>query len=248
MRSIWFAHACLMSLVIGVPASHAADVKEVIEKAIKAHGGEANLAKSKLSSMKGKGTVDIMGISAEFTLETTTALPDRRREEIKLEIMGQALTIVQVVNKDKAWQSTMGNVMDLADHQLADQVDQVWHEHLATLTPLLKEAGIKTEVVGESMVDGKPAIGIKISAKGHKDLTMHFDKESGLLVKQSARGHNPQGEEVDVENFMSGYKDFGGLKQATKMKIMQEGKKFIEFEVTEFKVLDKVDDESFKRP
>ncbi|MGA2699583.1 MAG: hypothetical protein ABSH35_00605 [Isosphaeraceae bacterium] len=37
------------------------------------------------------------------------------------------------------------------------------------------------------------------------------------------------------------YKDFGGIRKATKLQLKRDGKKFQDMEVTEFKVLDKLD-------
>ena len=37
--------------------------------------------------------------------------------------------------------------------------------------------------LGESKVGDRPALGVRISVKGRKDLRFFFDKESGLLVK-----------------------------------------------------------------
>ena len=35
---------------------------------------------------------------------------------------------------------------------------------------------------GEAKVNDRPAVGVKVTARGHRDVTLYFDKESGLLL------------------------------------------------------------------
>jgi len=81
-----------------------------------------------------------------------------------------------------------------------------------------------------------------------KDFTLYFDKESGVPVKQVAKVVGFQGQEYTAETTFADYKDFDGIKKATKVEIKRDGEKFQVMEVTEFKVLDKVDPETFAEP
>jgi len=56
------------------------------------------------------------------------------------------------------------------------------------------------------------------------------------------------GEEYLQDSTFSDYKDFGGIKKATKVSIKRDGEGFLEGEVTEFKVLDKVPADTFAEP
>src|SRR5262249_21407654 len=103
---------CLAVLAIAAGLARAEnDPKAIISKAIKAHGGEANLTKYKAPKAKVKGTIEQAGMSIEFTAEAATQLPNQFRVEIKAEAMGNALTIIQVLNKDKGWMSLNGMTM-----------------------------------------------------------------------------------------------------------------------------------------
>ncbi len=46
----------------------------------------------------------------------------------------------------------------------------------------------------------------------------------------------------------SDFKDFGGIKKATKVVSKRDGEDFIKSETTDFKVLDKVDPKAFTEP
>jgi hypothetical protein len=96
-------------------------------------------------------------------------------------------------------------------------------------------------------VSDKPAVGVRVSAKGHKDISLFFDKESGLLVKTQKRTKEA-GVEVDEENFYSDFKEIDGVKLPMTLKILHDGKKFLDAKVTEAKLLEKLDDDVFAKP
>jgi hypothetical protein len=98
-------------------------------------------------------------------------------------------------------------------------------------------------------VNGKPAQGVKVSAKDFRDVELYFDQATGLIVKTSRQVLDTQTmKEVTQETYLSEFKESGGLKHATKAVIHREGKKFLEVEVTEYKLLDSVDDSEFAKP
>lgn len=226
----------------------AQDPKAIVEKAIKAHGGEANLTKYKATRAKAKGTISAMGIDVEFTVEAASQQPNKMRNELKLEIMGQALTVLQVYDGKKGWVSTQGQVMELEGDDLAEMQDQVFGDYLDSLVPLIRDPEIKLEAIADEKVDGKTALGIKVTAKGHKDVKMYFDKESGMLVKSQKRARDPGMQQVDAEAFYQDYKDVSGVKQAMKVLVKHDGKKFLTAEMTEIKLLEKLDDSIFTKP
>ena len=104
------------------------------------------------------------------------------------------------------------------------------------------------EAAGEEKVGDKPAAILKITGPDGKDFTLYFDKESGLPVKQVARVVGFQGQEHNQETTFADYKEFDGIKKATKIEVKRDGEKFQTFDLTEFKVLDKVEPEAFTEP
>ena len=92
-------------------------------------------------------------------------------------------------------------------------------------------------------------MGIKVSTNGHKDINLYFDKETGLMVKMEHRTLDLQTQqEVAEERILLEYQDVGGLKTAKKVLINHDGKKYLEAEVTEVKLEDKIDDSEFGKP
>ena len=56
------------------------------------------------------------------------------------------------------------------------------------------------------------------------------------------------GDEYTQDVHYSDYKDFDGIKKATKVSIKRDGDDFVEQEITDFKVLDKVPADTFAEP
>ncbi len=113
----------------------------------------------------------------------------------------------------------------------------------------LKGKAFKVETADEVKVDDKPAAGIKVTGPDKKDFTLYFDKESGLPVKLVATVAGfGNGEDFSQETTYKDYKDFDGIKKATKVESKRNGEAFIKSEITEFKLVDKVDPKTFSAP
>src|SRR5438105_379238 len=96
--------AAVVLLLAALPALRAADddPKAILEKAIKAHGGEEFLMKNKAARAVNKGKISIPGVGeAEFTQSVQYMLPDKLKDSLELTIMGQKIVVATVMNGDK---------------------------------------------------------------------------------------------------------------------------------------------------
>lgn len=232
------------------PAARADDAQAIIDKALKVHGGAENIAKYNASTWKGKGKFYGLGEGIEYSGEWTTQGKDQARISIEGEVMGQKFNQLIVINGNKGWMKVMGMEMDLEGDQLAEQLDDLYAEWVSTLIPFArKEKGFTLTPLGESKVEGKPVVGVKVSAKDRRDINLYFDKESGLLAKTEYRVKDSMaGQEVNQESFVSDYKDIDGIQQAMKVKIHRDGKLYVDGEVTSLKREVKVDEGIFAKP
>jgi hypothetical protein len=104
-------------------------------------------------------------------------------------------------------------------------------------------------VVGEEKIDDKPAVSILVSRKGHPDVTLFFDKGSGLLVKSLTQVWDEfTDKEVAQEVLFLDYKDTDGRKVFNKMQIKRDGKMFIEEEFSDQQSSGKLDPKLFEKP
>jgi hypothetical protein len=114
----------VLSLLLGVAtlvhADDKAAVNGIIEKAMKASGGEAKLAKYKAATWKGKGKINVGGVEIDFTIEAAAQPPNQLRAKSEGDFSGTKFERTQVVNGDKGWINLSGNAEVMSADELAE--------------------------------------------------------------------------------------------------------------------------------
>jgi hypothetical protein len=226
-------------LLAAAPARGDDAARKVIDKALKAHGikGPGQPA----VTWKGKGK--FYGGGGEFDYAGTWSIqfPDKFRMEIP-----DAFVIV--VNGSKGWTRMGGDTTDMAAEQVAEQIENLHVNWVSRLHPLTDKAFTLT-LAGETKVGDKPAVGVKVAHRGRRDVTLYFDKESGLLAKIEHRVKDEMsGTEMTQESFVKGFETQNGTKFPSKMLIKRDGKDYVDGEMTEYKTADKLPAETFAKP
>jgi hypothetical protein len=242
--------ALLLAALVAAPArADDAAPGAVLDKAIKALGGEQKLAKAQQGmTWKVKGKITFNDNTNEFTGRTTVRGLDHYRSEFDGEFNGNAVKGVTVLRGDKGWRKFNDSFVAVEGDMLANEKRTVYLQVIPAVLLPLKGKEFKVESAGEHNVGGKPAVALKATGPDGKDFTIYFDKESGLPVKQEARVTGFGGEEYTQETSIGEYKDFDGVKKATRTDVSRDGQKFVEVEVTEFSVPEKVGDDTFAEP
>jgi hypothetical protein len=219
------------------------DARAIIEKAIKAAGGQAKLAKLKASTWKEKGTYFGMGEDGfPYTANYAVQWPGQFRVEVE-----GVFTIV--LDGDKGWNRTGDTTKELSKDELALNLHNHRAGWITSLMPLAdKEFQLKT--IGEAKVGKQVALGVQVSRKGYPDVKLYFAKDTGLLVKSEIRTKAAEQEfkEVNQATYHSDYRDVEGAKVPYKHVIKRDDKVYIEAEMTEMKVADKLDAKVFAKP
>jgi hypothetical protein len=220
----------------------------VLDKAIKAIGGEDKLSKAHAVTWKTKAKVTIEGNENEMKIEGTLQGLDHYRSEFEGDFNGNVFKGLTVISGDKGWRKFGGMVMELDQDALKNEKRTIYlvASHL-TLLPL-KGKDFKVELAADSDVQGKPATALKITGPDGKEATLYFDKESGIPVRQVARVTGWMGEEYTQESTFSDYKEFDGIKVATKVTTKRDGEDFVKQEITEVKFTDKAPADAFAEP
>jgi hypothetical protein len=246
-KALW-ALALLLTAAFALRAADQDDAKAIIDKAIKARGGEEKLAKLKAVTIRFKGTLHGAGGDVPFTAELVTQGSDQSRLALDGEVNGMKFTFVQVLNRDKGWNKVNDAVEELNADKLAEAKEGAYESWAATLTPL-KDKAFALSSLGEVKVENRPAFGVRVSSKGHRDVNLYFDKESSLLVKVERRVKDEEsGMEVNQESNYSDFKEADGFKEAMKIVVKKDGKPFVEATVEEVKREEKIDDSIFAKP
>ncbi len=245
-----FTALCAVALVCGfagtVRADDDADAKAIVDKAVKALGGEEALGKAKAASWKSKTTLSFNGNENEGSSDAVMQDLDHFRQEFTGEFNGNKFRGVTVISDDKGARKFGDNRTDLDAAAVAAQKRTVYLTVIPVTLLALRDKDFKLAPIPEVKVSDKPAVGLNVTAPDKKEFKIYFDKESGLPVRTVAKvqGFGNQGEFTQETDF-SDYKDMAGIKKATKIVAKRNGEKFMSQQITEFKVLDKVDPKMF---
>jgi hypothetical protein len=231
------------------PVRAADEPKDILAKAIKAHGGEDVLTKNKAAQLKTKGKIDLPGVGeVDFTQETSYMIPGKFKDTLEFKVAGQNVTVFTLINGDEITLEVNGKAVDAGDKVKDSMKDLVPVIEVGRLVPL-KDKKYELSIIGEDKVEGKKVIGIRASAKDQKDVSIYFDKETGLVAKLEHRMADPAtGKEITEERIITEYsKNKVGVPTPKKIIVKHDGKQFLEAEVLEITMLEKIDDSEFKK-
>src|SRR5205085_2581095 len=117
----------------------------------------------------------------DFTQETAVQLP-KFKETMQLSVLNKTVQVTSVFNGKEGWIRADDKDIKVTDEILAE-FKQAAHTMGLMQGVFLKSKAVKFSVVGEVQVKGKPAVGLTASQEGKKDVTLYFDKATGLLAK-----------------------------------------------------------------
>ncbi|MCI0682188.1 MAG: hypothetical protein L0Y71_08795 [Gemmataceae bacterium] len=225
------------------------ELRALVAKATKAHGGKELLKKYQGAQVKYKGKVDSMGVMADVEGEIYV-YPERMKNTIAVEVNGMNIKIQQGFDGKALWIDVMGmsQVIDDAD-KIKDMKENMYAEQVGNLVDLDNKE-YRLGALGEMKIKDKDAVGIRVSKEGKRDVNLWFDKKTHLLVKHEFRGKDPFGQqgEVNNEKYFTGYKDVMGVQTPAHMEVHNDGKKIVELEITETRYHEKLDDSTFAKP
>jgi hypothetical protein len=116
------------------------------------------------------------------------------------------------------------------------------------ITPLLDKK-YKLALIDEAKVDGKPATGIRVSREGFRDLKLHFDKQTHLLVKMERQGLDPLvGMQCQETRLYKSCQKMNGRMVPGSVALLRDGKLVLEMQILDYTVLNEIDPREFARP
>lgn len=247
---LWIVFALLVSIQV-YNCCAAEDPQDIVENAIRAQGGEEAVSKLQTMRIRISGFVFINQQSRVETVSMTDEevwqMPGQFKSVCAMILNGGTYKQIEVVNKNVGWMSLNGRVNQLSGENLTEALERRYAESLDRLLDLRNKA-FELSLVDPIKIDNKPAIGIKIASKGHRDVTLFFDQATWLLVKRVQQVRNDNGRLVSQEILFTNHKDFQGVKHWTRSIAICDGMKFIEGDVTEIRFLKEIDEKEFSKP
>lgn len=228
-----------------LPTAPLTNVKELLEKAVTARGGEAALKKLRGVAYQGKGKSTPSGVVSNMTFRTTVALPDRIRDETDYD---NGTRFVQVLQRTKGWVSINGTVKEMDTVNLKSIQESLYVSELLTLLPL-RDAKFTLEPLPEQRREGVMTIGFIVKSKDQRDVMMCFDKETSLpLLCKSKVTDSNLFVEHEQEIFFTHFESVEGLQFPRRWVIYTDGNLSMELNYETLKFVEKMDDVLFAKP
>jgi hypothetical protein len=237
----------IICAIVARAGGGAAEVNVVLDRAIKAMGGQTKVAKLQNVTWKGKISLNKGGAEIVFNLETSSQGWDNLRLEVDANINGMQKNATLVTKGNKAWLKDEGNVKEPPAKDFEPFRDVYFAVRAAQLLPLLKGKEFKISHLGELNIKDQPVVGLRISRKDRPDVNVFFDKKTNLPLKADVRITSPGGQEAEVEMFLSEHKEFDGLKHFTKAAFKAAGEEFV-MVLSDIQPQEKLDASLFERP
>ncbi len=179
-------------------------IDTVLDKFIAGSGGRAAL--QKITSINAKGTVTIEGMNLDGTIELLQKAPDKALTTVDLQGVGQQR---DGFDGTVGWSEDPQNgVREKSGVELAEA------RRSATFGRELKMKDLYASmtVTGRENVGTRPAYVVKAETADGAPVTLYFDAESGLLVRQIATSETPQGP-LQVDTTYDDFRPVDGVKR-----------------------------------
>jgi hypothetical protein len=229
------------------PSRPDAEGQAILDRAITAHGGLANLAKFRAEMWNFRGKLNTGGQFVEVTGEWAYELANKSRVSYKAMNPGRIATRIDVLNGDTGWIKENGITRTMNPQELAAAKEDAYGNSISWLFPFKGES-FTLFPLGEMEVEGRPAVGLKVSCSGHRDTRLFFNRENFLLVKVERPAKDENGQEVNQEVFASQYKEIEGILYPMKMKTLRNRKLYLEITLSGYKRIEKLADWQLARP
>jgi hypothetical protein len=239
---------CLV-LALASPAVGQDEVQAIIDKAIKAAGGEAKLATLKTVTLKTSTTLGMGGV--DITLPVEASFSELDRMMFAGDFCGMPMR--GVLNTDGCWRKLGDRVEEAHAGGVPSLRKMVFAVRAAEMLLPLKDPAVGLSHGGEGKVGDRATVIVKANHKDHGDVTFYFDKETGLPAKVEARvTFGIDGQERPFECVFADYKEIEGIKHFTKitmaMEDVDDAKVSAEILISDIKPAAKLEENAFAKP
>lgn len=253
MRCTVAAILALAMLLVFVGAAWAddqGDAKAVIDKAIKAAGGEEKLTPFAREPFTWKRKITGQtpdGKEIQIT-ETGACQGNMVRMEHQGTVGDQKINMVQVCDGEKCYRKEGEETKELDREQAQQFLSNAYRLRLCILLEPLRDRNLTLAPADEVKVEGQTATGVKVTNKDLGTTQLYFDKENGQLLRATYRTVGHDGKEHDYELLLSQPKEMAGIRIPTRATVKQDGKPYTESEVVALQREEKLDRKVFEKP
>ncbi len=209
----------LLACAAAMPAETAQERgKRVVYEALKALGGDAYLHMQNrvetgraYSFYRGQlSGLSVAHIYTRYLPAPPKPAPEQLLEDVR-ETYGKQEEDVFLYRNDGAWETTFRGATPLADERLARFKDSTLRNILYILRARLDEPGMSFYSQGRDFWENRPVEVVEITDAQNLMVTVYFDAETKLPVRQVYKRRNTEYNDFDTEvTLFAKYRDVGG--------------------------------------
>ncbi len=237
MKQNFILFASLLSLFSFAQVAHAQGLEEILFRHFDAVGQRELLKKQTYSS---QATIDQMGMQIPMSMKV------KRPNKFRMEMEMQGQKMVQAYDGKKGWMIApwiSQKPRELTGTDLNQAMEQA---NLDGELYNYKEKGKDLSLEGKVDIEGKPMYNIKLNDMDGSVKNYYIDAED-FLIKKVTMHMKEQGQEVEVEQNISEYKNVDGVMMPAKIESKNPmGTAIVTF--TDISFNDKIDDTEFQMP
>ena len=219
--------------------------KELLDKAVAAHGGLQTFKNIKALSTKGTLTISTPNGDFPLAIEDIRAYPNQSKSIVLM--MGQK--IVDVNNGTSGWKTdprTRSIVAKTEEDMVKDQ--QEWGRDLVSIFQTSDQPNYQAVYDGGGNIEGKAVEWVALVSKGGDPLCrLGFDPATGQLACREFTGETMAGE-GKIEEVIESFADASGAKLPSGSTRFVAGQKFAKIALTEVVVNPQVPAGTFDKP
>lgn len=230
-------------------AGDRAEVEALIDKVVKAAGGEAKVNRLKLLTAKAKMTFSQNGMDVAVTLDAAWEGWDKARLDADVQAGGMNMQALLVMNGPNGWTKDANRKRPFPKEVFPMVMNAFDAFRMPQLLPMLKNKdAFKLNHLGEVKVGEQTAIGMSVSRRDRPDINIFFDKQNHLPIKSEVRLMDPNNQEINLEYHFSEYRDFDGLRAFSRVTMKGVPGVEVVVEITELQTRDQLDPALFNEP
>jgi zinc protease len=228
----------MIALMFVGMSAQAASIDKLMNKVIKAYGGEKAL--NNITAVDMEISINAGGMSQEVKMKTKD--PDLFYMDVN--VMGQNMKFS--FDGNKYWMNQGGKVMEAPAQQapqLKGQADQLKDLVKIGLADYKTDGNTYTKK-GRETVDGVECVLVEVTKKGEEGVSTIYINKKTNLIHQMVTTAKQQGQEVKITVKAQDYKKVNGIMIAHTLKIDQMGQA-VEFKIKKLSINPKIDNKVF---
>jgi hypothetical protein len=241
----------LFSLGIVLPDALAAQPivgpERFVGEAILAHGG-AKIDQYGAEVMILEGKLVVGGKEIDFTGDFVLQFPAKFRHTVRYEADGKKHETVAIFNGDRGWTVRDGRTEEMNRIEVLQARDLLHALRVSRLTGIPNDRDCQLTSLNPAMVDGRRALGVKVSSRGEKDVVLWIGQERKFVLKLERDLQVDDKRSLKREELFSDFREVGGIVRAFKRTTIVDGKKFSESTSSEIRLYPRIDEKVFAKP